>query len=249
MTSQKDLKLYIAKSGAVIDANIVNFSLPKKIAKIDKNLEKLLAKSEEQKPPEPEMKAQSEPEVEKKKEESQAEEVDVSISDMDLDVDVSVDKERSEQQTERKVKREMKKLGISDDEPRIELASPGRRESKLPLKYRLDDPVNNPPAKKPRVSKAARGAADKSLNDSTISEPSEEKIDLGVSKSETATPVTEVATPGPSFVAVKSVPPPPTSPRPGFEPTYESSTSLKMLPTLGVGTFAIDEETARSKPV
>ena len=29
-----DLKLYIAKSGAVIDSNIVNFALPKKTAKV-----------------------------------------------------------------------------------------------------------------------------------------------------------------------------------------------------------------------
>ena len=33
-----ELKLYIAKSGAVIDANIVNFSMPKRTAKIDKQL-------------------------------------------------------------------------------------------------------------------------------------------------------------------------------------------------------------------
>lgn len=33
-----ELKLYIAKSGAVIDANLVNFSMPKRTAKIDKQL-------------------------------------------------------------------------------------------------------------------------------------------------------------------------------------------------------------------
>ena len=32
-----DLKLYIAKSGAVVDSNIVNFALPKKTAKVCKN--------------------------------------------------------------------------------------------------------------------------------------------------------------------------------------------------------------------
>jgi len=247
LTSQKDLKLYIAKSGAVIDANIVNFSLPKKIAKIDKNLEKLLAKSEELK--QPVVKPSSETEVEKVKDgvvESQPEDGDKSLSNADIDLDVSVDKESNEQ-TEKKVKREMKKLGISNNEPGIELASPGRRESKLPMKYRLDDPVTNPPAKKPRVAKASKNAADKSLNDSAVSEASEEKMDLDAPEPVTAAPVQETVTPGPSFVAVKSVPPPPSSPRAGFEPSYESSTSLKTLPTLGVGTFAIDEETAKSK--
>ena len=33
-----DLKLYIAKSGAVVDSNLVNFSLPKRTAKVDKVL-------------------------------------------------------------------------------------------------------------------------------------------------------------------------------------------------------------------
>ena len=33
-----DLKLYIAKSGAVVDSNIVNFALPKKTAKVCKIL-------------------------------------------------------------------------------------------------------------------------------------------------------------------------------------------------------------------
>ena len=43
--TEKQLKLYIGKSGAVIDANIVNFSLPKKTAKVDKALQKKLNKS------------------------------------------------------------------------------------------------------------------------------------------------------------------------------------------------------------
>ena len=36
-----ELKLYIAKSGAVIDANLVNFSLPKRIVKVDRKLSSL----------------------------------------------------------------------------------------------------------------------------------------------------------------------------------------------------------------
>ena len=34
LRTPSDLKLYIAKSGSVIDSNIVNFALPKKTAKV-----------------------------------------------------------------------------------------------------------------------------------------------------------------------------------------------------------------------
>ena len=36
LRTPSDLKLYIAKSGAVVDSNIVNFALPKKTAKVTK---------------------------------------------------------------------------------------------------------------------------------------------------------------------------------------------------------------------
>ena len=41
-----DLKLYIAKSGAIVDSNLVNFSLPKKTVKTDKLLSAKKAKEE-----------------------------------------------------------------------------------------------------------------------------------------------------------------------------------------------------------
>jgi hypothetical protein len=41
LRNPKDLKLYIAKSGAVIDSNIVNFALPKKTAKVRNKNSKL----------------------------------------------------------------------------------------------------------------------------------------------------------------------------------------------------------------
>ena len=41
-----DLKLYIAKSGAVVDSNLVNFSLPKRTAKVDKMLNNKKSKQE-----------------------------------------------------------------------------------------------------------------------------------------------------------------------------------------------------------
>ena len=34
LRNPSDLKLYIAKSGAVVDSNIVNFALPKKTSKV-----------------------------------------------------------------------------------------------------------------------------------------------------------------------------------------------------------------------
>ena len=38
LKTPSDLKLYIAKSGSVVDSNLVNFSLPKRTAKVDKML-------------------------------------------------------------------------------------------------------------------------------------------------------------------------------------------------------------------
>ena len=38
LRTPSDLKLYIAKSGAVVDSNIVNFALPKKTAKVSSQL-------------------------------------------------------------------------------------------------------------------------------------------------------------------------------------------------------------------
>ena len=45
-----DLKLYIAKSGAVVDSNLVNFSLPKRTAKVDKMLSNSQKKKQATKP-------------------------------------------------------------------------------------------------------------------------------------------------------------------------------------------------------
>lgn len=42
LRSAQELKLYIAKSGAVIDSNLVNFSLPKRTAKVDRKLNAVL---------------------------------------------------------------------------------------------------------------------------------------------------------------------------------------------------------------
>ena len=38
LRSQHDLKIYIAKSGSIIDSNVINFSLPKKTAQVRTSL-------------------------------------------------------------------------------------------------------------------------------------------------------------------------------------------------------------------
>ena len=45
-----DLKLYIAKSGSIVDSNLVNFSLPKRTAKVDKMLSNSQKKKQATKP-------------------------------------------------------------------------------------------------------------------------------------------------------------------------------------------------------
>ena len=136
---QSDLKLYIAKAGAIIDSNIVNFSLPKKTAKVEKALGKLLAKSDQQ---------QQENEI-SKLEVTQTEEKEDTITvtkqsednkDTEVDIDASKTEEtETEERTERekkekRVKREMKMLGNLARKTTI-----SRRETKVPLKYRMDD--------------------------------------------------------------------------------------------------------------
>ena len=137
---QSDLKLYIAKAGAIIDSNIVNFCLPKKTAKVEKALGKLLAKSDQQ---------QQENEI-SKLEVTQTEEKEDTITvtkqsednkDTEVDIDVSKTEEETEteERTERekkdkRVKREMKMLGVLARKTTI-----SRRETKVPLKYRMDD--------------------------------------------------------------------------------------------------------------
>ena len=50
LKTPSDLKLYIAKSGSVIDSNLVNFSLPKRTAKVDKMLSNSQKKKQVTKP-------------------------------------------------------------------------------------------------------------------------------------------------------------------------------------------------------
>ena len=228
LRSQTELKLYIAKSGAVIDSNIVNFALPKKTAKVDKTIGKLLAKSalEQQKEEAPVVGAKEGEETKETEEKEETEEVEEN-------------REERKERTEKKVKREWKKLGMKSGSEKMPITENRKRETKVPLKYRMDDELtsNTTPAKKPKVPKIVK-------TPKTVAE------ELPVPD----TPVEKIPekvepAPGPSFVAVKSVPPPPSSPLP---PVLESTTSnvpsrVNLFSSIGVGTFSIDEDTAKSK--
>ena len=226
LTSQMDLKLYIAKSGAVIDANIINFSLPKKIAKIDKNLEKLLAKSDV------EMKQVEVDKTDASLETDCCEENKEEEEEMEEEVDKGQTEKEKKDKKEKKVKREMKKLGFCDEQ-KISI----RRETKIPLKYRLDDPVTSPTVKKVKPVKTPN----KALQDFELEQKDKFAEDAKIESWKD--PETTLPT-GPSFVAVKSVPPPPPPPTSPFESSMSSAPDLL---SIGVGTFAIDQETAKRK--
>ena len=112
--TEKQLKLYIGKSGAVIDANIVNFSLPKKTAKVDKALQKKLSKN--------------------KSTTSVLDEVIVKTEPVDAD----------EQQEQLHADQREKQAPAPDHrqsppiDPMAALPRSRRRETKVPLKYRHD---------------------------------------------------------------------------------------------------------------
>jgi hypothetical protein len=225
LSSQTELKLYIAKSGAVIDSNIVNFALPKKTAKVDKTIGKLLAKSalEQHKEEAPAVEEKAIEDGEETEEKEEVEEVEETS-------------EERKERTEKKVKREWKKLGMKSGSEKLPTTENRKRETKVPLKYRLDDELtsNTTPAKKPKVPKIVKTPK---VVDEELPVP-ETPVDK--------TPEKVESTPGPSFVAVKSVPPPPSSPLPLV---LENSTSsrVNLLSSIGVGTFSIDEDTAKSK--
>ena len=178
---------YVAKSGAVIDANIVNFSLPKKTAKVEKMMQKKAAAAK-----------------------------DTTFT------------------------KELKKLGheVSDDKSGSSKVKGGvvfpkssRRETKVPLKYRMDGdfssdgksfnaPTPKPPAKSSKKTVAA-----------VVEEEELVKVD------EDSSPQSKFRNDDDVMVAVKSRPPPAMS-----SPAAKSSSELT---SLGVGTFSIDIETAK----
>ena len=116
--TEKQLKLYIGKSGAVIDANIVNFSLPKKTAKVDKALQKKLNKS--------------------KSTASAAEFGEVVVKTEPLDADEQLQGGEQQSREATTPSHSQRRTPVMID-PMAALPRSGRRrESKVPLKYRHD---------------------------------------------------------------------------------------------------------------
>ena len=112
--TEKQLKLYIGKSGAVIDANIVNFSLPKKTAKVDKALQKKLSKN--------------------KSTAAELDEVIVKTEPVDADEQQQhADQLQRDKQTPAPDHRQSPPI-----DPMAALPRSRRRETKVPLKYRHD---------------------------------------------------------------------------------------------------------------
>lgn len=126
LRSASDLKLYIAKSGAVIDSNIVNFSLPKKTAKVDKALHKKMDENS--------LKAEA---VESPEEKSA-----VKVPKASSGPSVVAKKMSLVQKKAQSIKKKaMMKPTIKSKPPPIVRSS--RRETKLPQKYREDDDLGD----------------------------------------------------------------------------------------------------------
>lgn len=193
---------YVAKSGAVIDANIVNFSLPKKTAKVEKMMQKKAAKPST-------------------------------------------------------FTKELKKLG--HEVPSTSKASTAatlmkgvtfpkssRRETKIPLKYRMDgdfssdgrsfSSASNTPAKP-----AATAATTKTTKQPVKKALEEEEEPVVIDEDETSQQ-SKLRNDADVMVAVKSraLPAAPLSP---IKPV--STSTGTELTSLGVGTFSIDIETAK----
>ena len=124
LRSAPELKLYIAKSGAVIDANLVNFSLPKRTAKVDKKLGKrtLLETKESTEVTE------SLPDQEEKVDKTPAKAVVAESTPINTPKNTPMNTSTKKQGSSVKRNRNV-----------IVLPKSSRREVKVPLKYRDED--------------------------------------------------------------------------------------------------------------
>ena len=225
LRSAVDLKLYIAKSGAVIDSNLVNFSLPKKTAKADKKLNDL-----------------------KSKKPAQSSVIEDESADVDVEMDVSNDASKEiSSSTPLKISPKKAKTegsGTKKNRNVIVLPKSSRREVKVPLKYRDEEVVDKTPIKVITMYPSNHDSTKKKAKKVTpISSPVEAKSQTAM---EVASSPPELEASHPldpeelkaailqesSMVAVKSVP----------EPRRKSYQELSKL---GVGTFRIDEDTAK----
>ena len=215
--TEKQLKLYIGKSGAVIDANIVNFSLPKKTAKVDKALQRKLNKSKPAAAPAAELG-----------------EVVVKTEPVDADEQQLQQREPQQQppshsQNPTPTRGRGRPPGSKNAtppppviDPMAALPKSRRRETKVPLKYRHDlgdfNRKTTPSKEKSSAPQAAEPATKPVENG--FGEEEEEEEDVNVED-------------GSGSTAKKS------------PPLLQQQQRTSGL--IGVGTFSIDEQSVRGK--
>ncbi len=212
-----ELKLYIAKSGSVIDSNIVNFSLPKKTAKVDKalKLKSLIALAA----------SKEKSEIAK---DATASEPAGEASDKKQPKSGTSTPGSAGARTPRKCSKKI-----------LVLPKSSRREVKVPLKYREEGEAKS----EQKSTKSPKSKNKKKAEDPIEVEAAQdemfEEIDVEVGgdqedvieqqEKDLAVDDLDAIAREAASVAVKSAP------------------SFQKLSSLGVGTFSIDEETARGK--
>ncbi len=225
LKSPGDLKLYIAKSGAVVDSNIVNFSLPKKTAKVDKALQRPATKPE------------------KKKAAAEVSESPNKTSPLSSPAKSASDSPAA---------REMRKLGFDEATKKtgnvtsMELPKTGtRRETKVPAKFRdYNSPMGKSARKKKeegsKTSKTTKRALetkeeeDEDDNEDDVEEDSDEEAEDEEEEEE------------------EKQPSPPLSLKKEKAPRRYiagSKTLATTATTIGVGTFSIDKDSVKGKRV
>ena len=203
---------YVAKSGAVIDANIINFSLPKKTAKVEKMLQKKAATKRS--PP----------------------------SKKPIENDGEIEASSS---------KELKKLG--HDLPQnpslcgVTFPKSSRRETKVPLKYRMDGEFGSAAS-----TSAATTTPAKPKPVQKKPEPKDEvaeREEKEEEKEDNTSPQSKLRTDAEVMVAVKSTVPvvvPSTSVTEQLiETSANAHQALDQSRVIGVGTFSVDVESSK----
>ena len=187
--TEKQLKLYIGKSGAVIDANIVNFSLPKKTAKVDKALQKKLNKSKSAAPAEfGEVVVKTEPV-------DADEQLQGELQPTRDETPIHSHSQNTELQHRGRGRPPGSKMTLPVIDPMAALPRSRRRETKVPLKYRHDLGDFN---KKTTPSK------EKSA--SLVAEPTMKPVENGLEEEDGSVEVNEGDSEGRGSTAKKSPP-------------------------------------------
>ena len=217
----RDLKIYIAKSGAVIDANLINFSIPRRTAKVDKKLN-------------------SAPKTEEKSvEKSPQSELEPTTPQKQNKTPPTTPKGLASPPASTDAKNSGTKRTYNKNPNPIPIPRSSRREIKVPQKFRDQSPEEKPssPKKKPvekalkKTEKASRESIEVHQEPTDNIDISSASIDITVTDEDMEKAILQETT---MAVAVKS------------RPNMASSKSIKELVSLGAGTFSIDEDTAKN---